>query len=151
GQNFASNKAGNTVTFNGTEAAVQSASTTKLTVTAPNGATDGRVKVQVGDQTARGPSFDVTQAPVPQVTIDDVSPNQGPVGTEVTISGTNFSATKADNTVSFNGTKATVSSASTTELVVTVPNGATTGSVNVQVGNQTATGPTFTVTAAPIP
>ena len=52
---------------------------------------------------------------------------QGIIGTEVTITGTGFSTTATDNTVKFNGTTATVSGATNTSLVVTVPTGTTTG------------------------
>ena len=65
-------------------------------------------------------------------------PTHGVAGAQVTIEGQGFSSTLANNNVTFNGTKATVLSASTTELVVTVPSGATTGSIAVTVGGQTA-------------
>lgn len=90
-----------------------------------------------------------TAANVPAVT--DFRPDSGPIGTVVTISGANFNATPANNTVRFNGTAASVSSASTTQLVATVPAGATTGPVSVQTSAGTGTSlQTFTVTAAGI-
>ncbi|WP_187299424.1 IPT/TIG domain-containing protein [Nitrospira moscoviensis] len=67
------------------------------------------------------------------------TPSGGPVGTTVTIYGTGFSATPASNTVKFNGTTATVLTASTTVLTATVPNGATTGPISVTVAGTTAT------------
>ena len=74
------------------------------------------------------------------------TPSTGPVGSTVTIYGTGFSATPASNTVKFNGTTATVLTASTTSLTATVPSGATTGSISVTVGANTATSSTsFTV------
>src|SRR5688572_25230611 len=54
-------------------------------------------------------------------TITNVSPLSGPVGTAVTITGTNFSTTAANNTVFFGAVKATVTAASATSLTVTVP------------------------------
>ena len=51
-----------------------------------------------------------------QVTIITFLPAGGPVGTVVTIDGTGFSATPGQNAVTFNGTAATVSSATTTKL-----------------------------------
>jgi hypothetical protein len=54
------------------------------------------------------------------------------------ISGTSFDPTPSNNTVKFNGTSATVTSATATSLVVTVPAGATTGPVSVTVSGQTA-------------
>jgi len=68
------------------------------------------------------------------------------VGATVTIEGTGFGATPGQNTVTFNGTAATVTSASATQLVVTVPVGATTGSIVVTAPGGNATSPgSFTV------
>lgn len=66
-----------------------------------------------------------------QVSIISLSPGSGPIGSTVTISGTGFSTTASQNTTTFNGTNATLSSATTTQLVVTVPAGATTGLIAV--------------------
>ena len=58
-------------------------------------------------------------------TISSFTPASGPIGTQVTITGTNFSATAANNIVNFGATRATVTAANTTSLTVTVPAGAT--------------------------
>jgi hypothetical protein len=63
------------------------------------------------------------QAQKPSIT--NFSPTSGVVGTTVTITGTNFNATAAQNVVYFGATKATITAASTTSLTVTVPLGAT--------------------------
>lgn len=82
-------------------------------------------------------------------TITGFTPASGVVGATVTIIGTDFSSTASGNTVKFNGTAATVSAASATQLTVTVPSGATTGTVSVTVGSNTATSSaSFTVTTA---
>ena len=52
----------------------------------------------------------------------------------MTITGTNFGATKGTSTVTFNGTTATPTTWSATSIVVPVPAGATTGNVVVTVG-----------------
>jgi YD repeat-containing protein len=65
------------------------------------------------------------------ISIIDVSPGSGPVGTSVTIAGTGFSPTPGQNTVTFNGTSATVTASTATQIVTTVPVGATTGSIAV--------------------
>ncbi len=62
--------------------------------------------------------------PVPP-TLTSFSPTSGPVGTQVTLTGTNFDATPASNVVFFGATRATIVSASSTQLVATVPPGAT--------------------------
>src|ERR1700761_8785672 len=64
-------------------------------------------------------------------TVSAISPSSGSAGTAVTITGTNFSSTVSDNTVKFNGTAATVNSASSTSLTVEAPTGGTTGNVTV--------------------
>jgi len=67
------------------------------------------------------------------------APTHGVAGTQVTIQGQGFSSNAASDTVSFNGATATVLSASSNQLMVGVPGGATTGPISVTVGGQTAT------------
>jgi YD repeat-containing protein len=67
------------------------------------------------------------------------SPPCGPADTLVTIQGTGFSDTPAQNTVTFNGTTAIVESASLTTLVARVPAGATAGSIAVTAPGGSAT------------
>ena len=93
---------------------------------------------------------DPNEGPVPDPvaknpTITAVDPASGIVGTEVTITGTNFSGATSENTVSFNGISATVKSSTITQLVTTVPANATSGSVSVSVKGKKAQGPSFTV------
>ena len=71
-------------------------------------------------------------------TIQTFSPISGPVGTTVTITGTNFSITPANNIVYFGATKATVTAATATQLTVTVPTGATYQPITVTVNGLTA-------------
>lgn len=66
-------------------------------------------------------------------TITIFSPTSGPIGTVVTITGTNFSATPANNIVYFGAVRATVSSATTTQLSVNVPAGSSYQSITVLV------------------
>jgi len=82
-------------------------------------------------------------------TISGFSPSSGAVGSSVTISGSNFSSP----TVKFNGTTATVTASSATSITATVPSGATTGKITVEVAGQTTatSGTDFTVTAASAP
>src|SRR5262249_18339900 len=70
----------------------------------------------------------------------------------VALTGTGFSSTIGNDSVSFNGTAATVTSAGPTQLVVTVPSGATTGPVSVSVTGvgSAATSSDFTVGALPV-
>lgn len=79
------------------------------------------------------------------------SPSQGGPGGIVTLQGQGFSSTPASNIVKFNGVAATVNSATTNSLTVTVPNSATSGAISVTVGGNTATSSTtFAVVALPL-
>ena len=67
------------------------------------------------------------------------SPVTGTAGTTVTITGKNFSSTISADIVKFNGSAATISSATSVQIIVTVPSGATTGKITVTVGTKCAT------------
>jgi YD repeat-containing protein len=87
-----------------------------------------------------------------QLTIFAFMPTHGEAGAQVTLQGQGFDSNAANDTVSFNGVPATVISASSTQLVTTVPNGVTTGPISVTVGTQTATSATpFTVDDTGVP
>ncbi len=74
----------------------------------------------------------------PQISVNTVSPLSGPIGSTVTITGSNFSPAAANNHVYFGAVKATVLTASPTELTVTVPPGASYAPVSVRVGELTS-------------
>ena len=69
--------------------------------------------------------FFITVKATAQPTISSFTPASGPVGTSVTITGTNFNAVPANNIVYFGAVKATVTAGTTISLTVTVPAGAT--------------------------
>ena len=69
-------------------------------------------------------SFICGMASAQTPTITSFAPTSGPIGTTVTIAGTNFNTTLANNIVFFGATKATVSVGSATSLTVVVPTGA---------------------------
>lgn len=77
-----------------------------------------------------------------------VAPAKGPVGTTVRLFGKGFSATPAQNTVTFNGISAAVTAATAVSLTTTVPTGATTGSIAVTTPLGSASGPSFQVLGA---
>src|SRR5690349_1206401 len=83
--------------------------------------------------------------PTPPPSISNLSPNNGPVGTSVTITGTNFNATQGTSTGTFNVVAATPTSWSATSVSVPVSSSATTGPVVVTVNTQASNGSTFTV------
>lgn len=84
-----------------------------------------------------------TSTPVAPPVISQVSPLTGPVATVVTITGTGFSDTTANDTVYINGMMAAISNATTTQLVVAVPSLAGSGPVSVHVHRDSVVGPTF--------
>src|SRR5260370_2536996 len=60
------------------------------------------------------------------------NPASGPIGTSVTITGQYFGTTLGTSTVSFNGTQATPTSWSDTQIVAPLPAAATTGTAHVR-------------------
>lgn len=101
---------------------------------------------------AVGNLLSITRQPSSTLSILNFTPKSGPIGTVVTIYGTGFSTTLSQNTVTFNGAAATVTSATTTQLVTAVPGGATSGpiAVTTPAGSTTSTA-SFTVTNAGAP
>jgi len=100
-----------------------------------------------------GSADDFVPIVTPTPTITAVAPTSGPPGTEVTITGTNFSTTPANNVVElFDGITAVVTSSTANQIVTTVPVGATTGFITVKRGIKTATSSPiiFEVTAPPL-
>jgi uncharacterized repeat protein (TIGR01451 family) len=76
--------------------------------------------------------------PPPVPVIFGFNPISGSVGTSVTISGTNFSPVASNNIVYFGAVRAMVSAASVTNLVMTVPVGATYAPITETVNGLTA-------------
>jgi hypothetical protein len=147
GTYFSTTPANNIVKFNGTAAVVTGSNASQIVTTVPTGATTGPITVTVGSKTATSAmDFTVSEA---DPMIASFSPLYGLPGAAVTINGTGFSTTPASNTVKFNGTAAVVTSATASQIVTTVPTGATTGPITVAVGSKTATSATnFSVSFA---
>ena len=96
-------------------------SATTLTFTVPAGATTGAITVVTAGGTATSGSFSVTAQPP---TITSISPGSGPVGTLVTITGTNLDGTVG---VMIGSIVTVPTSASPTSVTFAVPPGAPTG------------------------
>jgi YD repeat-containing protein len=119
----------------------------------------GRLSAEIdpaGDTTiytydAAGNLLSVSRAASTQFQIIGFAPTRGTVGDTVTIFGTGFIANPAQNFVSFNGTPAASTAATTTSLVVTVPAGVTTGPIAVSNANGSgATTQPFVVLFPPV-
>jgi sugar lactone lactonase YvrE len=76
--------------------------------------------------------------------ISSISPLTGYINTVVTITGSGFSSNAVDNFVTLNDKACTVTSASATELKVTIPSKAGSGRIKVKVRELTAETPEFT-------
>lgn len=138
------------VKFNGVSAGFGTdLSGMNLIATVPAGATTGPINVvtPTGTDTSSG-SFTVTALPLPL--INNFTPNSGPIGTRVTINGTNltgvtsvrFNGVNAEFTVGFFGASITAS----------VPLGATTGLITLEhPAGPGVSADVFTVTGAPQP
>jgi len=131
------------VTLNGTSVPFSVTSNTRLTFTVPAGAASGAITVvtPAGSATSTG-----TLTIVPPPTITSISPGSGPIGTSVTVAGTNLqdavgveigSIVTVPTSVALDGS----------QLTFTVPPGAASGTVRILARNGSATSAdTFTVT-----
>jgi len=106
GDHFATTASANMVKFNGVAATVQSATATQIIVIVPEGATTGKITVEVDGKSVSSSGEFLISIPAPAVT--SVSPMQGMAGDEITIAGTKFSTVLSENTVTFNNVTATV-------------------------------------------
>lgn len=130
---------GNLIDFNGTSAIVLEATKEKLIVQAPDGVNTGPLSVNINGQKIAGPIFTVVAAPTIQV----VTPLSGPKGSEMTISGVQFSAVLDENKVFINGVSVPVQSATESQIKLLVPGGTGSGLVKVVVNDQATNGPQF--------
>ena len=135
GTNFVSDDT--TVTIGGVQAtSVAVTSSSSLSVVTPPGA-DGAADITVttsGGSATKTAVFTYFAPPV----ITGVVPAQGGSGATVTITGQNFDPDPSGDQVLFGTLSATVTSASATQLVASVPNGATTGKITVVTAGGTA-------------
>lgn len=107
-------------------------------ITYPNGPvvadlnSDGKPEIIGGtNSTPRIYIFENKNVHAPAISLNTVSPLAGPVGSTVTITGDHFSTTLTDNHVYFGHVKATVLTATKTQLTVSVPAGASYAPVSV--------------------
>jgi hypothetical protein len=121
------------VKFGGTPASSFTLVSTKAIIAIVGAGSAGEVSVTSSHGTATLGGF-TFGAP----TITSITPESGYAGSVVTITGTNFNKELTGNIVFFGAAKATVSSASSTQLEVIVPAGATYKPVSVTSNQLTA-------------
>ncbi len=132
------------VKFNGTAATFTVISDSQITTVVPAGATTGLIAVTTLAGTSQtATNFRVLYPP----NILDFTPNTGPVGTKVTLTGSNLAAVTG---VQFNGVNASFTLGTGTQITTNVPVGATTGPIVVaNADGKFTTTTSFTVIPAP--
>ena len=143
GTGFSAVPSENAVQFNGVSAQVTSASATQLITSVPAGATTGPISITTPTGQATSTIIFEVNNLGPTITgfapaIGTAKSVTGTGGTAVTINGTNFNTTPANNTVTFNVTDTQPSTADATTMSATVPHGGTSGKISVSTPNGVA-------------
>jgi YD repeat-containing protein len=112
---------------------------------------DGNGNVATWTYDEVGNILEVKRSIVTGLAIFDFTPRKGTGGTIVAIQGQGFRTNPVENIIQFNGVGAAITRATTKELIVQVPSGATTGPIQVTVDDFTATSErNFIVSADPV-
>jgi FtsP/CotA-like multicopper oxidase with cupredoxin domain len=141
GTNFGASQGTSTITFNGAKGTPTAWSATSITVPVPAGASTGNIVVTVAGQASNGVAFTV----YPDPTLTGISPTSGPVGTVITVTGTNLKDPENDGEVKFSGIVVTPTLLTNTEIQLTVPSGATSGQVLIYSSGVPIASSVFTV------
>lgn len=146
GKGFSATAEENEVFFGEKAATITASSATSLIVTVPQlEPGDYVLTVKAGVQKNQSLTFSCLATPT--LKVDGISPSSGREGTEIVITGENFSTVAEENIVTINGKAAEVKSASAMELIVIAPaNEPGSYKVVVKVGNRTVEGPEFEYT-----
>jgi RHS repeat-associated protein len=140
GTAFGASQGTSVLSFNGQPATVSSWTNSQIIATVPVTSAAGPAIVTIGGVNSNAVLFTV-----PPPFVGNFLPSGGVSGTQITINGTGFQPTQRDSTLAFNGTPATVSSWSNTQIVATVPASATTGPLVVTVNGAPSPGVSFEV------
>lgn len=110
------------------------------------GVVDPATETAVYTYDSNGNILSISRHSSSQISIIGFTPNNGAASTTVRIYGTGFSAVATQDSVKFDRVQATIKSASATEIVTSVPTGATTGPISVTApgGSVSSTTP-FTI------
>jgi hypothetical protein len=137
GTGFGSSQKTGWISCGGNPAKVVSWSDTAVRFQVPSAMrVPGYVGVVVGAVVSNGLYFAPYDAPV----VTDITPHEGPVGTDVTFIGRSFGAKRGSGWVAFAGAAAQVVSWSDTRIVATVPKGAIPGYAGVVANGLSSNG-----------
>jgi len=146
GTDFGSARGTNFVSFGSTKVVDYiNWSDIQIKVKVPSGTITSKLSVTV--KNLKSNELDFTVLPY----ILSISPTSGQIGSTVTIAGTGFGVSRGTNYVKFNTTQAISSdytSWSSTQIVVKVPTGASSGKLSVTVGSNKSNEKDFTVNSS---
>ena len=135
------------VLFNGVAAVYSVVSESQIQASVPSDATTGKVTVTTGSGSAQSASDFTVATPASGPAIASFAPTSGEPGTAVTLTGTSLGGATG---VAFNGTAASFTILSATQIKATVPAGATSGPIAVTTASGTGqSAGSFTVLTPP--
>lgn len=142
GEGFGSEINNYSAAISGSPAEVISANPGFLVLRAPAGAVSGQLELKYRSQT-----YAVGVYTYQELSLQKIFPANGPVGTNIRISGAGFGNTSRPAIVTINGAEAGIVSLTDTLIIATVPEQAKSGPVVVKVGGKSSEGPVFKVQA----
>jgi RHS repeat-associated protein len=146
GSDLGATQGSSIVTFNGATTTPTSWSSTIILAPVPTGASTGPVEVNVSGVSSDGAAF--TVVPV----ISSTSGTTCAIGAQLGIFGTGFGPTQGSSQVTLNGSAVTVTFWSATSISITIPTGATSGSLLVSTGAGNNSNSVYvTITPYPLP
>jgi hypothetical protein len=136
GDNFSTAPEGNTVEFNGVAAVITSATATTIITKVPATATTGKIHLVADKKNVTSVAeFIVVLPPV----ITSFSPASGPIGSEVIITGRNFSLNANQNKITIGEVPLIVSDPTLTSIKVMITEGVATGKIKIEVNGFSVT------------
>lgn len=138
GAGFSAAAAQNSVSFNGLNAAVVSATPTRIVAVVPSGATTGPIAVLTPAGGATSVDAFVVGATLAP-TISSFRPVIGVAGTVVAVTGTNYATSAGANKLAFNGRAAHTDSDSASSFTAIVPPSSSSGKIVVATAYGIAT------------